>query len=253
MLTDTHSHIYLEEFDADRDEVVARSLRVGVSTIFMPNVDSSTIERMHQAEDRYSCCKSMMGLHPTSVKENWREELAIIQSALFSRKYVGVGEIGIDLYWDKTFLSEQKEVFTRQIQWAIELDLPIAVHCRDAFAEAFDVVDQCYTPKLRGVFHSFSGGKEELSKLASYKTIKAGISGMLTFKNSQLRNFIGDFDPGLFVVETDAPYLSPVPHRGRRNEPSYVVEVAAAMATVFNLSDEQMNDVLEDNVKAIFG
>lgn len=252
-VTDTHSHIYLEAFDADRDDVVARAQSAGVHTILLPNVDASTIERLHHTEHQYACCKAMMGLHPTSVKENWRDELAIVQSWLFKRSYCAVGEIGIDLYWDKTFLIEQIDVFEQQIKWAIELDLPVVIHCREAFAEVFASLDRCYTPALRGVFHSFSGGVDELRKIEGYATFKAGINGVVTFKNSQLPSVISQFDPSLFVFETDAPYLAPTPYRGKRNEPAHVTNVADLIAELYGLSKTQLNEIIEANVQMVFG
>lgn len=251
-VTDTHSHIYLEQFDEDRDEVVKRALEAGVQAILLPNVDVETIDRMHQTEEKYACCKAMMGLHPTSVKENWEQELEIVRSWLFKRSYVGVGEIGLDLYWDKTFLKEQILVFEEQLKWAMELELPVVIHCRDAFPEVFEVLDRCYTPRLRGVFHSFSGGEDEMRKVAGYGTFKAGINGVVTFKNSQLSSVIKQFDPELFVVETDAPYLAPTPHRGRRNEPAYVVDVLKFLAHCYGMQETQMAQIFESNVKALW-
>ncbi|PZX17367.1 TatD DNase family protein [Breznakibacter xylanolyticus] len=250
---DTHSHIYLDAFDDDRDNVVARAIESGIQHILMPNVDISTIDRMHQAEQRYACCKAMMGLHPTSVNSHWQDALAVVDGWLKRRAYVAVGEIGVDLYWDKTFINEQIEVFEQQIRWAIDLDLPIVIHCRDAFPEVFAVLDRCHTSRLRGVFHSFSGGVDELQKVAQYGTFKAGINGVVTFKNSQLADVISRFDASLFLLETDAPYLAPVPHRGRRNEPVYLLRVAERVALALGLSMSELSEVMAQNTRDVFG
>lgn len=251
-ITDTHSHIYLEEFDADRAEIVQRAKEAGVTTILMPNIDSHTIERMHQTETMFANCHAMMGLHPTHVKENFEDELAIVEKHLHQRPYVAVGEIGIDLYWDKTFLSQQIIAFERQITWAKALHLPIVIHCRDAFPEVFEVLDRQNDDRLMGVFHSFSGGVDEIKKVAAYGGFKVGINGIVTFKKASLPDVVSAVSPSMIIVETDAPFLAPHPHRGKRNEPSYVRLVAQKVAEIYNLPLEKMADILDANSREIF-
>lgn len=251
-LTDTHSHIYLEEFDADRAEIVQRAAEAGVTTILMPNIDSQTIERMHQTEAMFANCRSMMGLHPTHVKENYEGELAIVEKYLHQRPYVAVGEIGIDLYWDKTFLPQQFIAFERQINWAKELHLPIVIHCRDAFPEVFEALDRLNDDRLTGVFHSFSGGVDEIKKVAGYGGFKVGINGIVTFKKASLAEVVSAVSPHLVIVETDAPFLAPHPHRGKRNEPAYVRLVAEKLAEIYHLPLEKMADILDANSREIF-
>lgn len=251
-LTDTHSHIYLEEFDADRAEIVHRAAEAGVGTILMPNIDSQTIDRMHQTEAMFTNCHAMMGLHPTHVKENYEHELAIIEQHLHQHPYVAVGEIGIDLYWDKTFLPQQIIAFERQINWAKELHLPIVIHCRDAFPEVFEVLDRLNDNRLTGVFHSFSGGVDEIKKVAAYGGFKVGINGIVTFKKASLPEVVAAVSPDLVIVETDAPFLAPHPHRGKRNEPSYVRLVAEKLAEIYQLPFPKMAEILDTNSRQIF-
>jgi len=251
-ITDTHSHIYLEEFDADRAEIVQRAAASGVTSILMPNIDSHTIDRMHQTEAMFANCHAMMGLHPTHVKENYEAELAIIEKHLYQRPYVAVGEIGIDLYWDKTFLLQQIIAFEQQIKWAKDLHLPIVIHCRDAFPEVFEVLDRLNDDRLTGVFHSFSGGVDEIQKVAEYGGFKVGINGIVTFKKASLPEVVAAVSPNLMIVETDAPFLAPHPHRGKRNEPAYVRLVAEKLAEIYHLPLEKMAEILNTNSREIF-
>ncbi|MFT3740503.1 MAG: TatD family hydrolase [Breznakibacter sp.] len=252
MLVDTHSHIYAAEFDADRAQMMERAKANGVSLVLMPNIDSRSIDAMHQVEKDFPNCRSMMGLHPTSVKEDMEQELKIIESHLFSRPYYGVGEIGIDLYWDKTFKDRQMEAFRVQLQWAQKLSLPVVIHCREAFPEVFGVVDLVHDSRLRGVFHSFGGGVDELKRIAEYKTFKIGINGIVTFKKNILPEVLLHADSSLVLAETDAPYLAPHPHRGTRNEPGYVKLVVQKLAQVYDMPFDEMVRVLGQNTKAIF-
>lgn len=252
MIIDTHSHIYLEEFDPDREHVINHALNSGVGKILLPNVDVSTIDRMLRVESEFACCQAMMGLHPTSVKEGYLQELATIESALSQRHFCGIGEIGLDLYWDQSHLQEQTDVFVTQLEWASQLNLPVVIHCRDAFPQVFEVVDRLHSPSLRGVFHSFSGGAKELSHIADYQTFKIGINGVVTFKKSDLPEILPAVSPEMVVVETDAPYLAPVPYRGKRNEPAMIRFTIEKLCNIYGLSFKQMEEILEKNARELF-
>jgi TatD DNase family protein len=252
MIIDTHSHIYLKEFDEDRGRVVQSALNEGINTILLPNIDSSTIDSLHQTETAFPNCIAMMGLHPTSVKADYLNELEAIKQHLFSRSYIAVGEIGIDLYWDKTFKSEQMRAFEQQIKWAIQLNLPIVIHCREAFNEVFEVVDRMHCQQLKGIFHSFGDNVDVAKHIMDYGTFKMGINGVVTYKKSNLPEVLMTVDPSFLVVETDAPFLTPVPHRGKRNEPAYVKHVVQKLSDIYSLSLSDMEQILESNTKAIF-
>ena len=211
MYTDSHTHLYLEAFKDDRDQMVQRAIDSGVSRMLLPNIDSSSIGPMFALTERFpDHCFPMMGLHPTSVKENYQEELGRIEKALVPENIVAIGESGIDLYWDKTFLKEQEEVFSVQIAWAMDLDLPLVIHARDSFQEIFRVLDTAGGPGLRGVFHSFTGGHEELERALSYNFM-IGINGIVTFKHSNLGEVVRKIPTNRLLLETDAPFLAPVP------------------------------------------
>lgn len=253
MLIDTHSHVYLSEFDEDRKEMTSRAVAENVNYILLPNIDVSTIESLNSLTKSNSrLYKGMMGLHPGSVKADFEKELAIIKKKLYSSSYCAVGEIGIDLYWDKTFINEQISAFDQQIKWALELDLPIVIHARDSFSEIIEVLDQYRNSKLRGVFHCFSGGEEELAKALSFENFMLGIGGVLTFKNSGLDKTIANAPLDRIVLETDAPYLSPVPYRGKRNEPSYIKRVAEKLADVKREKIEVIEDITSQNAIKLF-
>lgn len=233
-LIDTHSHIYLkEDFGEDLELVVERLKQAGVEHVFLPNIDSSTIDEMHELEaaepGRFH---ALMGLHPTSVKENFREELDVVAHCLKERDYCGVGEIGIDLYWDKTFVNEQIEAFETQVDWAISKSLPIVIHCREAFAEVVASLRRFDKTKLRGIFHSFGGSAVDAEVISSLGKFWLGINGVVTFKKSSLPEVIANVPLERLVLETDSPYLTPVPHRGKRNESAYIVYVAQKIAEV---------------------
>lgn len=237
MIIDSHTHVYLADFNQDLDEVVQRAREFGVHVMLMPNVDCETIEAMHRTADRYpDMALPMMGLHPCSVKpETWEAEMEIVKAHLFKpvRKYWAVGEIGIDLYWDKSTLELQVMSFERQIEWAKALDLPVVIHVRDAFDEVLAVVDRCNDDRLRGVFHCFTGTKQQAEHIVSYGGFKLGIGGVVTFKNGKIDQFIHEIDLKHLVLETDAPYLAPVPHRGKRNEPAYTHLVLEKLAQCY--------------------
>lgn len=252
-IIDTHSHIYSEEFDNDIDDVIARARASGVEKILLPNVDVSSLPQLHDTAGRYKgYCIPMMGLHPTSVGEDWQSELDTIKQQLKTRSYIAIGEIGIDLYWDKTFEQEQKYVFEEQLRWSIEYGLPVAIHSRDAIAECIECVRNVGPEKLRGVFHSFGGTIEELQSILSLENFLLGINGVVTFKNSTLSTVLKQTDLSRIVVETDAPYLSPVPYRGKRNESSYTLLVVQKLAEIYGITDEEVGEITTNNARKLF-
>jgi TatD DNase family protein len=237
MLIDTHSHIFLEEFNEDRPDVIERAKEAGVTQILLPNIDSTTISPMLSLCDKYpEMCYPMIGIHPTSVTdENYKKELKIVEDELNreDRRYIAIGEIGIDLYWDKTFRNLQIKVFERQIELAIERKLPIVIHAREACDDVCNTLDKYRDTELRGIFHSFTGTAEEAERLLSYKNFMIGVNGVVTFKKSPLPDSLQQVPMTRIVLETDSPYLTPVPFRGRRNESSYVKHVALKLAEVY--------------------
>jgi TatD DNase family protein len=247
-LTDTHAHLYSFKFDSDRDAMVNRAIAAGVTRIFLPAIDRESHEQMIALANQYpNNCFPMMGLHPCSVKqEDVQQELEQVYTYLKSGKFCAVGEIGIDLYWDKTTLAVQQEAFAQQIDWALEFDLPIAIHSRDAFNECYEIVKAKQNGKLRGVFHCFSDGPEEAQKVVELGGFYLGIGGVLTFKNSTLPAAIENVPMEYLLLETDAPYLAPVPHRGQRNESSYVTHVADKLAEVKRVF---LRDVIEQTTQ----
>ncbi|WP_026979127.1 TatD family hydrolase [Flavobacterium tegetincola] len=253
MITDTHSHIYSEEFAQDQDAMMQRAINAGVKRIFVPSIDSSYTENMYAIEAKYpENVFLMMGLHPTYVNENVERELAFVESELARRKFYAIGEIGIDLFWDKTFLEQQKYAFQRQIQLAKKYKLPINIHCRDAFDEVFEVLKLEQSPELFGIFHCFTGSHEQALEAISYN-MKLGIGGVVTFKNGKIDQFLNQIDLSNIVLETDAPYLAPVPYRGKRNESSYVVNVISKLAELYNTTSENIAEITTQNSKDIFG
>ncbi len=238
-LIDTHTHIYQPDFDTDISDVILRAQQKGISKLLLPNIDVESIERMHALRDKYpQICYPMMGLHPTSVTESYQSDLETIKVNFKKQEYIAVGEIGIDLYWDKTFIEEQKKAFIEQLNWSIEFDLPVVIHNRDAFREVIECIEQVGKEKLHGVFHSFGGEKEELETILSLENFMVGINGVVTFKNSKLRDYLDLFPLNRIVLETDAPYLSPVPYRGKRNEPAYLEQIVGELAKIYNLFPE---------------
>lgn len=252
MLIDTHTHLYAEEFDLDREAAVNRCLDLNIQKLYLPNVDSGSIERMLSLEKQYpEHCFPMMGLHPCSVNESVEKELSIVKSWLEQRRFVAIGEIGMDLYWDKTFVEEQKMAFRQQIDWALEYHYAIVIHCRDAFTEIFDVLDS-YAQLPKGIFHCFSGNQEQADKILSYHAFKLGIGGVVTFKNSGLDKVVEKIDMQHLVLETDAPYLAPVPHRGKRNESSYLNIVAEKIAQIKQMTISEVASITSQNAEDIF-
>ena len=253
IFTDTHSHIYSEEFAQDRTEMMQRAFEAGVQRIFVPSIDSPYTEKMYEIEKQYpDNVFLMMGLHPTYVKENYEEELTFVETELEKRKFYAVGEIGIDLFWDKTFLEQQKVAFKRQIQLAKKYKLPINIHCRDAFDEVFEVLETEKSDNLFGIFHCFTGTYEQALQAISYN-LKLGIGGVATFKNGKIDQFLNEIDIKHIVLETDSPYLAPVPYRGKRNESSYTKLVAEKLSQIYNLPLEEIAKITTENSKAIFG
>lgn len=253
-LTDTHTHLYSEEFEGDRDEMMQRALDAGVKRFFVPAIDSTYTSKMVALEAQYpENVFLMMGLHPCYVKpETFEVEMAHVEKELFSRKYYAVGEIGIDLYWDKSTLEIQKKAFKQQIQWAKQLSLGINIHCRDAFDEVFEVLESEYDDKLYGIFHCFTGDFAQAQRAINLN-MKLGIGGVATFKNGKIDQFLREIDLENIVLETDSPYLAPVPKRGKRNESAYTLLVANKLAEIYGCSVEEIANVTTANSKTIFG
>ena len=253
VITDTHTHLYSEEFNEDRTEMMQRAIDSGVSRFFVPAIDSAYTEAMYELEKKYpDNVFLMMGLHPTHVKENYLQELAHVERELAKRKFYAVGEIGIDLYWDKTTLEIQKTAFRRQIQLAKQYRLPIIIHCREAFDEIFEVLEAEKSADLFGIFHCFSGTYEQALQAISYN-MKLGIGGVVTFKNGKIDQFLNQIDLKNIVLETDSPYLAPVPFRGKRNESSFVKLVAEKLSEIYRLPLEEIVNCTTENSKVIFG
>ena len=252
-ITDTHTHLYSEEFDMDRHEMIQRAINNGVTRFFIPAIDSNYIQKMYTLESDYpDNIFLMMGLHPTYVKDNYLDELQIVELELANRKFYAIGEIGIDLYWDKTHLKEQQIAFRRQIQLAKKYKLPIVIHCREAFDEIFEILEEEKSEDLFGIFHCFSGTYEQALQAISYN-MKLGIGGVVTFKNGKIDQFINQIDLKHLVLETDSPYLAPIPFRGKRNESSYILNIVDKLASLYGLSSEQIALKTTENSKAIFG
>lgn len=254
-MIDTHTHLYLDEFSPDRDDVMHRAIESGVDRMIFPNVDLSTVGPMLELHSRYPQNTFVaMGLHPTEVRETWRDDLAKIEDYFLnaSVRYVAVGEIGIDLYWDQTFRDEQMKVFARQIEVALERNLPIIIHCRDGLDEALEVLDSASSVP-RGVFHSFGGSVEDVARIRKTGDFYFGINGIVSFKNSRLREVLPAIGPDRILLETDAPYLAPVPHRGKRNETSFLPATATVVADALGLTVTEIDRVTSQNAVTLFG
>lgn len=252
-MIDTHSHIYGEEFDADRDDVVGRAKQAGIEKIFLPNINEESISRMMATVQAYpGICYPMMGLHPEDVAKDW-ENILDRMEPLLTENMIAVGEVGLDFYWDATYRQEQLEAFERQICWAKEYDLPLVIHMRKAEQELLAAMERYKNDGLRGIFHCFSGSSETAAHLLKYEGFALGIGGVLTFKNSRLAETLKSVPLSRIVLETDAPYLAPVPFRGQRNEPSYVVNVAKFLSNIYNVTLEDVNRVTNATVTNIFG
>jgi TatD DNase family protein len=253
IITDTHTHLYSEEFDQDRNEMIQRAINAGVSRFFIPAIDSTCTNAMYALEQNYpNHVFLMMGLHPTYVKDNYLEELLHVEKELSKRKFFAIGEIGIDLYWDKTHLAAQQIAFRKQIQLAKQYKLPIVIHCREAFDEIFEILEEEKSADLFGIFHCFSGTYEQALQAISYN-MKLGIGGVVTFKNGKIDQFLNQIDLGHVVLETDSPYLAPIPFRGKRNESSYLVNIVSKLAQIYGVSESEIAARTTENSKAIFG
>jgi len=252
-LTDTHAHIYSEEFDKDRKDVVFNAHKAGVKKILLPNIDSTTIDSMLSLAKKYPHnIFPMMGLHPTSVEDDFENELKIIEEWITKETFYAIGEIGIDLYWDKTFLEEQIIAFERQIDLALKHNLPIVIHARESFNEIFKILDKKNTKELRGVFHSFTGTLEQANKIINDYHFYIGVNGIVTFKNSHLPEVLKEIDIKHILLETDAPYLSPEPKRGKRNESAYMFYTARKIADIYNLDLKKVSEITSQNAIDLF-
>lgn len=252
MFIDTHSHIYLKDFDDDRDEMIRRAIDNGIRKIILPNIDNSSIKSMINLAESYpDICYPLMGLHPTSVNNNYKDELNAVEQWLETKKFYGIGETGIDLYWDKTYIKEQIDSFSLQIKLAKKYRLPLIIHVRNSFDEVFEVMDSLIDENLKGVFHCFTGDLAQANKILTYG-FKLGIGGVLTFKNSNLDNIIKEIDLNHIILETDSPYLAPVPKRGKRNESSYLIYTAVKLAEIKYMKVEQIADITTKNAYDLF-
>jgi TatD DNase family protein len=249
---DSHTHLYDEQFENDRDAMVERAINTGVEKMYMPNCDSTTIAGMLELEEKWrENCFSMMGLHPVYVKENYHEELAIVKEWLSKRKFYAVGEIGLDKYWDMTFFEQQKEAFSLQIAWALEYSLPIVIHSRESTQDCIDIIRSKQNGALKGIFHCFGGTLAEAKQITDLG-LALGIGGVVTFKKSNLPEILGTIGLEHLVLETDAPYLAPVPYRGKRNESSYIPLIAQKIAEVKNIPVEEVATTTTANAEKIF-
>lgn len=252
-MIDTHTHIYLEEFDEDRDAVVARALESGVSHLILPNVDLTTIEPMHKLHERYPKCTSMaMGFHPTEVNGDYKKALSVVERHFAEREYVAVGEIGIDLYWDKTYRDEQKHVLDTQLHWAAEMGLPVILHCREGLDTILEVFDEYSGELPRGVFHSFTGTVEDVRRIRCYGDFYFGINGIVTFKKSQIPAVLPEIGLNRILLETDSPYLAPVPNRGKRNESANIPYICRCVASYLDENEGIVSKKTDENAMELF-
>ncbi|MEY3539564.1 MAG: hypothetical protein RL188_981 [Bacteroidota bacterium] len=250
---DTHAHVYAAELSADIELVLKHAQSTGIHKILMPAIDSSSLEAMLQIEAQFPAqCMAMMGLHPCYVKENYKDELALVETWLAKRKFIAIGEIGLDYYWDKTFAKEQQFVFETQMQWAIDLNLPIAIHTRNAMGETIELVKPFAKKGLRGVFHCFSGSHESAEQITGMG-FHLGLGGVLTYKNAGVAEAVKDIPMEFLVLETDAPYLAPVPYRGKTNEPAFMLEVAKKLAEIKSMPLHEIAERTTKNAEKLFG
>jgi TatD DNase family protein len=253
-LTDTHTHLFATEFDTDRAEMVNRAIEKGITRLFLPNIDAESIEAMLSMCKAFpDTCFPMMGLHPCSVFNDYESQLAIVREWLDKEKFYAIGEMGIDLYHDVTYVEQQKKAFRKQVEWAKELGLPIVIHCRNSFNEVMEIVTEMKDDRLKGIFHCFSGTLEDAKKVMALGDFMMGIGGTVTYKNSTLPQVLTQVPLEYIVLETDSPYLTPVPFRGKRNESSYLYYVAEKLSTIYNLPIEQIADITTKNSIKVFG
>ena len=250
---DTHAHVYAPELAEDIEIVIKNAISTGIDKILMPAIDSASLDAMLQMEQQFpNHCIAMMGLHPCYVKENYKEELAIVETWLTKRKFIAIGEIGLDFYWDKTFTQEQHFVFETQMQWALNMQLPIVIHTRNAMGETIEAVKPFAKKGLRGVFHCFSGSQESATQIIEMG-FHLGLGGVLTYKNAGVAEAVKDIPMEYLVLETDAPYLPPVPYRGKTNEPAYMLEVAKKLADIKSLPLHEIAAITTRNAERLFG
>jgi len=253
VLFDTHSHVYLREFDNDRADVMERTDKAGIARVIMPAVDSATHESMLLLEQQYpEICASMMGVHPCSVKDDYAKEIKIAEEYLSQRQFAAIGESGLDFYWDTTHKVQQYLAFEQQIEWALQYDLPIIIHSRGSTDECIDVIAKKQNGKLRGIFHCFTGSLEQASRISDLGFF-VGIGGVVTFKNAGLDKVVAQLDLNDLLLETDAPYLAPIPYRGKRNEPEYLSYIAKKIADVKGVPLEEVAETTTANAKKLFG
>lgn len=253
VVTDTHCHLYLDAFEEDIEAVMARAAEQGVTRFFIPAIDSGYTQVMLDLRKAFPERVFLMaGLHPTHVKENYKEELEHVKTLLAEGEYCAVGEIGIDLYWDKTFFRQQQEAFRTQIRWAKEYGLPIVIHCRESFDEIFEILEEEKGENLRGIFHCFTGTLEQAHRAIGYN-MKLGIGGVVTFKNGKIDKFLEQIDLKHIVLETDSPYLAPVPYRGKRNESSYLREILDKLSMIYDIPKQEIARITTENSRAVFG
>jgi len=253
ILTDTHTHLYVEQFDDDRVEVIQRAIDNKITRFFIPAIDSKYYPAMFALEKQFPDNIFLMsGLHPTHVKENFREELEVVRKFIKERKFYAVGEIGIDLYWDKSFLQQQQDAFKLQIAWAKQENLPIVIHCREAFDEIFEILEEEKSDELFGIFHCFTGNLDQAKQAISYG-MKLGIGGVVTFKNGKIDQFLNEIPLKNIVLETDSPYLAPTPYRGKRNESSYILNILDKLVDIYKLRPQEIAKITTQNSKDVFG
>lgn len=252
-MIDTHAHIFTEDFSEDLNEVIERAKNVGVEKILLPNIDKNSIEALRKASEKYpSILIPMMGLHPTSVADDWESQLEIIEKELNLNKYIAVGEIGIDLHWDKSTYDIQRLAFERQLKWSVEKGLPVSIHSRNALIEVIESIKAVDKKNIYGVFHSFGGNSEELTKALELENMYIGINGVVTFKNSGLDKILADCPIDRVVIETDSPWLAPVPYRGKRNESSFLIEVVKKLSLIYNLPENEIIKTTRQNSHKVF-
>ncbi|MFZ1705185.1 MAG: TatD family hydrolase [Saprospiraceae bacterium] len=251
MLIDTHAHVYTDAFTEDLEKILEKAYEDGIEQIYMPNIDSAYITVLHEVEKKYPFCKAMMGLHPCSVGANYKEELAVVKQWINQRDYIAMGEIGIDLYWDKTFVVEQEVAFRQQLDWAKEKGWPVAIHSRDSLDLTISIVSEYAGDGFKGVFHCFNGDEDQAKKIMELQ-FYLGIGGVLTYKNAGLDKVVENLSLDYLVLETDSPYLPPVPYRGKRNEPAYLIDIAKKLADIKNISLEEIGATTTKNAKNLF-
>ncbi len=250
-MIETHAHLYSEEFDRDRGDMLERAFEAGVTQLYMPNIDEDSIDAMLEVEHNFPQAIATMGLHPCYVKKDFQKQLYIVENWLDKKKFVAIGEIGLDFYWDKTLIAQQEEALRIQIEWAKKYQIPIILHCRDSFQETFDIVKSLHDERLKGVFHCFTGTAVDAKKVTDLG-FYVGIGGVVTFKNGGVAEHVSEIDLDKIVLETDAPYLSPAPNRGKRNEPAYLNIIAQKIADLKGMSKEELIKITSTNAKQLF-